>query len=373
MVQFINSRSGRFLGALFVATVFFVFHTAIAQTTVVRVIQVPNQPQAHIEKDLSDVKISLLDACPTKNELTTYYNGNIEAYKSAKLKAVQCIDGYQRATLLSAKIADIQTSLNEINQRISSLEKTSVYLNSLKDLNGLAFLAIPSGKVETKRHEYAKDIAMQCVTTNATGLKNTGVVGNLTSDGLSWFNTLPDSQSVLAETVKAENLVIVAKIKKEIEDKGKISTGTIIDIANKSAELQKLMAKDFIPITVADFQSNYAQLMKLAKPPVLTVNIGYNIDDRGEKILHEIPTAALRLLAKLRYGITGPLVDATLGLAGVVYPVTWLPEQKMLTELRATTTNHITRLKKLRDQFQDILGSLQKKLRDLEQNNYDCQ
>ena len=358
------------LGSFLLIAVFFAVSTVNAQIKKVRLIATETiPPSVRFEELLPTVSLTGISSCASPEELNRYYDGSAEKYETEHAKYAQCINGYTQARLLSEKIASVRGSLSEIDQRLIFLKHTSEYLNSLKELDGLALYGIPAGMVETMRHEYARDIAMKCAVTPPDSSKSLWSVGTLTSDGLPWFNGLPAEQVALIRKAEADNQAIMAQLQKEMKEKGKISISTAMDVAKKAAEMQKLMAGSLMPIIRGDVPANF---LAMKPPPVFPLSVAYNRDKSGRPILHEIPSAVLRATAKFLFDVSGPLTDANLSVAGISFNGTWLPEQKMFKELRGAVAKHIQRLTQLRQQFQNILVPLEQKLRALERSNYGC-
>jgi hypothetical protein len=210
---------------------------------------------------------------------------------------------------------------------------------------------------------------MKCAVTAANSSKSLWAIGTLTSDGSPWFNPLPAEQIALIRKAEADNQAVMSRLQKEKEEKNKVSINTLMDVAKKAAEMQKLMAGSLIPVTAEDLP---ASVIRMKPSPVLFLSVVYNVDESGKPILHEIPSAALRAAAQFLFDVSGPLVDANLSVGGVTFDGTWLPEKKMFKELRGSVSKHIQRLTQLRQQFQGILAPLEQKIRALEKNKYGC-
>ena len=358
------------LGPFLLITVSFVVSTVNAETKKVRVILTETTPPSvSFEELLPTVSVSRASSCASPEELNRYFDGSPEKYEAALAKNAQCLNGYTQAGLLNGKISSVRGSISEIDQRLVWLKNTMTYLSSLKDLNGLALFGIPAGMVETMRYEYAKDIAMKCAVTAANSSKSLWAVGTLTSDGSPWFNPMPAEQIALIRKAETDNQAIMSVLEKEKKEKNKVSTKTLMDVAKKAAEMQKLMAGSLIPVTSEDVP---ASSLRMKPPPVLSLSVVYNVDKSGKPILHEISSGARRMAAQFLFDVSGPLVDVNLSVGDVNFNGTWLPEQKMFKELRGAVSKHIQRLTQLRQQFQTILAPLEQKLRALEKNKYGC-
>lgn len=364
-----NTRISAFLKAVLLLVVLAVFGFSVnAQTTKKLRIVDAGLPVVAFNEVPSTAEVVSLLSCQSKEYIDRYYSGSNSAYLAAEQKKGQCWTGYAQATVFLAKIADTQTSIAEIDKRLASLDKTMTYFNSLKDLDGLAVIMIPAGKPETKQHQGAKDIATMCLKDATNNTTEVGVpVGTSAFDNLSVFNNFPNDQLASLAELRKQNAELSAKIAADIAKDGKIGKGTIMSIANQAMRTQKIMESNFIPITVDDFEKNYRDV--LIRKAFERMSINYTLNDANGKILHNIP-AFFSLFAKLA-GVSGPLVEGKMSIGDYGYD-TWMPESKMMKDIREATAQHIVRSKKLREQFQKILDSLELKLKALKDSNYNC-
>lgn len=347
---------------LSVFAVFLVFLFALSPMTKaaakqVLVVQIDNQTTVTLVKDLSGLKISDSLLCVSADYINQYYSGSKSKYYADKAKVAQYRTDEMQYTLLNDEIMDAQSSLNNINQRIASLEKTAAYLDSLKNLNGLTLYGIPAGHSEIKEFEYASNIAMKCLRPAAGG-DRVETVGNLTGDYLSWFNIAPADQISVLKKFDRENRIMSQKIIKEIADNGKIGKGTIISLIGKMSDMRDTMAANAISIT-AD------EIKYYPTPQSLSVNnsfsINYNLDKNGKPQHHPIP-GFLKLILSIAGVKDSSVVDASLSLGDITYSEVWLPEQTILKGMREDNAKQIKRFKKLQTQFQAIIAQLQNKL-----------
>lgn len=314
-----------------------------------------------VEKISPQIKVLPVLSCKGPDFAKAYPN-----YSSTLDKRAKCMTGYTEASLIKDKKSDSSISIGLIDTRLNSLRKTIAYLNNLKDLDGLSLVALPAGFVDNIKHDTAKKISMQCLSSGNTIEDEVAVGDYAAEDGQVFAEISPEQLAIIAK-VRTDNRNIQKKIQDERARTGKISKGTIINLAMQSLELKKLMEKNFIPILIEDQKKDYKNMV--ANNDYLGLNISYKLDQNNKRVTHSIPFF-IKPVASMA-GISGPLVDADLSIDEVTF-TTQLPDATMLKEFKESALKHIERLEGLKDQFVNSDNSLNKKLQQLEKVNYYC-
>ncbi|MFA6295681.1 MAG: hypothetical protein WC666_04710 [Candidatus Paceibacterota bacterium] len=319
-----------------------------------------NSVGIELNKDLSNVTIRPLEEGYTSDYLKRYPT-TIES----QTKYAQCLSGYVSAARFEGEIADLETSIAEVDLRITSLNKTINYLKLKKDINGLKLYGVPAGEVENRKYEWAREIAMKCLIAKGSNVKSIKAVGSLTNDIISVFNSIPKKQTDLLAKLRKENETTDIALKKEIKESGSLSKWTIINLGLKMKNISSDMAKNVISI-VPDDVGNYPILKDSGDDSLFAIN--YILDANGKKQESEIPKFARALME----GDDKVAVKVNLTLGNVTYSEVELPEGIILTSMRNAAFEHVKRLRTVRSDLQKNLDKLNKSLKDLKDNNYVC-
>ena len=317
---------------------------------------------------------------PTGTKLNPYlsclapdYLNRHKDYMTNVNKTVKCMNGYLEATALNHKIADVEQSISILESRIESLIKSDKYLSGFKDMNGVYFSAIPAGFVTNNIYPTAKNLSSLCLV-DTNGNKESGVItGDYLNLESKVFKEVSPEQVAIISRVLKENKVIQKKIEAEENKNGDVSGATIFNVISQARELNRVLSKEFIPLTKEDVEKNYKNY--IVNDWVLSTQIVYKLDSDKQKVKHGIPFI-FKGLASIA-GVKGPspLVETYLSLNSKEDSATifaWLPEDAMLKEFKELILKHIKQYNDIKDQFVKLEAQLQEKLKELEKNAYYC-
>ncbi len=329
-----------------------------------------NFPDINISQIEAGQSVSDSATCQGKDFISRYYKGSKARYNQTLTLEATCLRGRQNATYIADQIADNKKSLESVTAMIGVVQKLLDSANAKEKnlVTRASVVIIPAGFEGGENYAFADNIDMKCLKQGkevvtakigvGTGSEQIGTVFKVSSKEL-------EDELILMKTENAKTNKIVQGYK--VAGKS-IPIGTISGIFLDLMALRGKMANKFVAILPEDLHTYYPDIE--TKNNYITMTMDFDIKDgKLIKVNDQIPWIIKNTMST--FGIKGDFVSGTITLDGAKYE-TFLPIQYMLSDNTKVSNAHLTRLKALKERYENLLTQNMIKLKTLADKKYNC-
>lgn len=301
---------------------------------------------------------------------------------TAEKNALKCALGKIDASILNLRMIDTHSSLDRINLMLRSLDTTEKYVEDSKTKNSYELIAIPAGLMSKKVYQKAESstLGLMCLKDASGNLLGTnvlvGVVADSTAVAGSFFDTVPKSQLDIISKAKSDTVdlqkraLALATVKKW----GILDTAEAAAMASSIKGVQQTLAKVTIPVTVSDFQKNYADLVSKTQATIAS-SVTLKTDKDGNRTSPAWASDKTTQFFLKKAGVNPPVLnDAIVKIDSSTFdfPNMVMPHSYAIDQVKSAIGQHRTRLTTLKPNLEKTLKELKASYETLKNNNYNC-